>query len=391
MITGIRERGFLVAALVAFAGMASPCLGQTQTILPQIADGGNWRTAVMLVNTTTSPGTVNLNFFQGVAAGNTIPWNPPFLETSSTQNLTIAAGGTLFLHTPGTSPILAQGWGQVNGTPGIFAYAIYTYGGIPGRPDQDGTSPAAGSATRILVPFDNAAGFATSMAIVNPTGSAETVYVNIQNDNGTITQTTLTAPLPGNGQLAFTLAQQFPVTAGRRGLAEFYVNTGGGIAISAFRFNPTIALTSIPVALTGGPPIIGATPPPPSLLGKSFVIDGTMVVASQTVTIQIQAAPTGGGAYSLLLTQIAPQSPVSVKFGYSGTVATLVDNTITFSGATVGGTYTNNGNLFTITSATLALTVAEVKIGSAVTGTLRFITAAGSVDATITGTLTAIQ
>ncbi len=73
MITGIRERGLFTAALVVFAGMAGPCMGQTQTILPQIADGGNWRTAVMLVNTTTSLGTVNLNFFQGVAAGNTIP------------------------------------------------------------------------------------------------------------------------------------------------------------------------------------------------------------------------------------------------------------------------------------------------------------------------------
>lgn len=388
-MTRIRNTSYCAAMI--FVGMVSQCMGQTQTILPQIADGGNWRTAVMLVNTTTSAGTVNLNFFQAVAAGNTISWNPPFLETSTTQNLTVAAGGTMFLHTSGTSPILAQGWGQVSGFPGIFAYAIYTYGGIPGRPDQDGTSPAAGSATRILVPFDNAAGFATSMAIVNPTGSAETVYVNIQDESGSITQTTLTAPLPGFGQLAFTLAQQFPATAGHRGVAEFYVNTGGGIAISAFRFNPTIALTSIPVVLTGGPPIIGATPPLPSLLGKSFVIDGTMVVASQTVTIQIQAAPTGGGAYGLLLTQIAPQSPVSVKFGYSGTVATLVDNTITFSGATVGGLYTNNGNLFTITSATLALTVTEVKKDSSVTGTLRFISAAGSVDATITGTLTAIQ
>jgi hypothetical protein len=229
------------------------------------------------------------------------------------------------------------------------------------------------------------------MAIVNPTGSSETVYVNIQNDDGVITQTTLTAPLPANGQLAFALAQQFPVTAGHRGLAEFYVTTGGGIAISAFRFNPTIALTSVPVVLTGGPPIIGATPPPLSLAGKSFVIDGSMNVASQTVVIQIQAAPTGGGTYGFLLTQLAPQAPVTVKFGYNGIVPTLVDNTIAFTGPTVGGLYTNSGNIFTITSATLALTVTEVKKDSTVTGTLRFISAAGTVDATITGTITTIQ
>lgn len=390
-MTKIRRASLSAAMVIAFAGVVVPCLGQTQTILPQIADGGNWRTAIMLVNTTASAGTVNLNFFQAVAAGNTIPWNPPFVEGSSTQNLAVPAGGTVFLHTLGTSALLSQGWGQVTGSTGIFAYAIYTYGGIPGRPDQDGTSPAEGAATRILVPYDNAEGFASSMAIVNPTGSPETVYVNIQNDDRTITQTTLTAPLPANGQLTFTIAQQFPVTAGRRGLAEFYVTAGGGIAISAFRFNPTIALTSIPVLRAAGPAIIGAAPPSATLLEKRLVIDGTMIVSTKTVIIQIQASPVGGGAYALNLSQLAPQDPVYVTFSFGGTVPTLVGNTITFSGPTVGGVFRNSGSPSTITSATLTLTVADTKVGGAVAGSVTFSSGLGSTTGTITGTLTSIQ
>jgi hypothetical protein len=377
--------------VVAFAGVVVPCLGQTQTILPQIADGGNWRTAVMIVNTTASAGTVSLSFFQAVAAGNTIPWNPPFVEGSSTQNLAVPAGGTVFLHTLGTAALLSQGWGQVNASPGIFAYAIYTYGGIPGRPDQDGTSPAAAAATRILVPYDNRDGFVSSMAIVNPTTSPESVFVSFQNDDGTITLNTLTAPLPANGQLTFTIPQQFPITAGRRGLAEFYVFAGGGLAISAFRFNPTLALTSIPVVLAAGPPIIGAAPPPASLVGKRFVIDGTMVVAGQTVIVQIQATPVGGGAYSVLLSQLAPQFPVYVTFSFGGTIATLVDNTITFSGPTVGGIFNNLNTLYTISSASLTLTVASAQVGGAVSGNTTFTSGAGSISGTITGTITSIQ
>ena len=387
-MTRIGKARWSAALTVALVALANPCLGQT--ILPQVADGGNWRTAVMLVNTTANSANVSLNFFQDVAQGNTVAWNPPFLEAGSTQNLTLAAGATLYLHTPGTAPLLTQGWGQVNGSPGVFAFAIYTYGGIAGRPDQDGTSPAVSAATRILVPFDNTTGFATSMAIVNPTGSAETVSVNIQTDGGTITQTSLASPLPANGQLAFAIAQQFPATAGHRGVAEFYVSTGGGISIAAFRFNPTIALTSIPVVFTGGAPVIGAAPPPASLLGRSFVIDGTMNISGQTVTIQIQAAPVGG-TYALLFTQLAPQFPVTVSLGYNATVPTLVDNTITFSGPTVGGLYNNSGNLFPFNSATVALTFADVKATAGVTGTLTFSANGSAVNGTITATVTSIQ
>lgn len=375
--------------VTALAGLWVPCAGQS--ILPQVADGGNWRTAVMLVNTTTTTQTASLNFFQDTSQGATVNWNPPFVETSVTQNLTLAPGATMYLHTPGTAPLLTQGWGQVSAGQGVFSFAIYTYGGIAGRPDQDGTSPGVSAATRILVPFDNTAGFATSMAIVNPSASAETVSVNIQTDNGTITQTSLPSPLPANGQLAFTMAQQLPATAGRRGVAEFYVAAAGSsISIAAFRFNPTIALTSIPVVFTGGNPVIGATPPPNALPGKSFVLDGTMDIAGQTVIIQIQAAQIGS-SHTVLFTQLAPQAPVKVSLGFNAILPSVVDNTVTFTGSTVGGLYTNAGNLFPFTTATLALTFADVKVTGSVTGTLTFSVNGSPVTGTINATVTSFQ
>jgi hypothetical protein len=145
------------------------------------------------------------------------------------------------------------------------------------------------------------------------------------------------------------------------------------------------------VVVASGLPIIGAAPPPAALVGKRFVIDGTMVVGGQTVTLEIQAAPVGGGAYALNLSQLAPQAPVYVTFSFGATVPALVDNTITFSGPTVGGIFSNFGSFSTISSATLTLTVASPTVGGTVTGNATFTSTAGSGSGTITGTLTSIQ
>jgi hypothetical protein len=213
--------------------------------------------------------------------------------------------------------------------------------------------------------------------------------VNIQTDTGTITQTSLPT-LPASGQLAFITAQQLPATAGHRGLAEFFVSSGS-IAISSFRTNPTLALTSSPVILASGPPIIGGSPAPKSLLGRTFVVDGTMNISGQDVTIEIQAAPTGGNSYTLLFSQLAPMFPVTVVFSLTNVAPSGSDNTMTFTGTTTGGLYTNLGILSPVSSATLTLTVSDVTKGSSATGDLTIVTSIGSIHGTIAGTLTAIQ
>jgi hypothetical protein len=255
----IAKRRFLRFVPLAGAALLIPALCQAQTILPQIADGGNWYTAVVLMNTTTNSITGSVTFYQDTANGATAPWNPPFLEVSSTQNLMIPPGGTLYMHTAGTAATLTQGWGQVIGPLGLTAYAIYTYESYAGRPNQDGSAAASTSTTRILVPFDATTGYSTGVAVVNPTGLSETISVNIETDTGAISQGSLPT-LPPSGQIAFSMATQFPATVGHRGLAEFY-DLNGQLSIAAFRFNPTIALTSLPVVLTSGSPVIGGNPP----------------------------------------------------------------------------------------------------------------------------------
>ncbi|HEX4486366.1 MAG TPA: hypothetical protein VH088_08885, partial [Terriglobales bacterium] len=243
----MKTRSSLLMFAVAFAAVVMPQQMQAQTYLPQIADGGNWYTAIMINNTSTASAIVNLTFFQDTQSGATIPWNPPFVEVSSTNSISVPAGGTVYIHTAGTATALTQGWAQVTKTQAsVEVTAIYTYESFAGRPNQDGTSPATAGGSRILVPFDATSGYSTGLAIVNPTGGAEPIGVNIELDSGAIPLAPNTMiSLPSNGQRAFNLTDFFPAAAGHRGQIEFV--SDGTIAVAAFRINPTVALTSIPV------------------------------------------------------------------------------------------------------------------------------------------------
>jgi hypothetical protein len=257
MLTHLR---ILVALLFAIS------VGQAQTlVIPQIVDGGAWLTTIAVTNESSSSETVSLTFFQETGGGATSPWSLGFVEMTSAQDLVIAGGDTIFLHTPGTAANTTIGWGQLleaDGTGAVAAYAIFTQR-VPGRSDQDGTAPAAPAATRILVPFDNTSGAVTSMAIANPTASSQTVNVGIRTSSTTAQPSPIT--LPAQGHTSFTFPTQFTATAGTSGLAEFY-SPSGSFSILALKFNAG-AFTTAPVYAESGPPIIAGGGSQPNFNG----------------------------------------------------------------------------------------------------------------------------
>lgn len=230
-------------------------------MISQIVDGAAWLTAIAVTNTSASATTASLSFFQelsGSNSGATIPWSLAFVEMTSVQAqaLVLQPGTTIFLHTLGNAPTLNVGWGQLqepDGAGSVVAYAIFTQR-VPGRTDQDGTSPAAPAASRILVPFDNTNGAVTSMAIASPSQN-ESISVGIHTPVSTTQATAIT--LPPQGHASFTFPTQFPVTAGTSGLAEFF-SANGSFSILALRFQNG-AFTTAPVYSVTGPPGIIAS------------------------------------------------------------------------------------------------------------------------------------
>jgi hypothetical protein len=237
-----------------------PLRGQSaQTLtIPQVVDGGGWQSTIVLTNSTVNAASATLVFHSDTTAGSTQLWIPPFLEASSTAGLILNGGSTMFLHTRGTAAVLAQGWAELNTDAGIIAYVVFT-NRIPGLKDQDGTAPAVAATNRILVPYDDASGFATAIAVVNPTATAQNLTVGFRTTSGGVAMGSLPS-VPPQGHMAFVLAQQFPVIAGHSGLAEFY-SAAGNFSMIALRFNPTQSFTAAPVYLQTGPPIITGTDP----------------------------------------------------------------------------------------------------------------------------------
>jgi hypothetical protein len=229
---------------------------QAQTlIIPQIADGGGWQTTLVVINTTTNTASASFSFFQDTSGGQTQSWDVPFVEGSIAQNLTLPGGATIFLHTPDTSVVIAQGWGQLQASPGVVSYAIFSKeaAGV----EQDATAPGETSSAGVLVPYDNTAGLSSAVALVNPTLKAETVTVTFFTDAGTIFTATLPS-LPAMGHMSFVLPSQFQTIASTRGLAEFYTSGGGSLSMVSLRANPTGAFTSAPVYPETGAAIFGS-------------------------------------------------------------------------------------------------------------------------------------
>src|SRR5665213_3905 len=225
-------------------------------IIPDVADGGGWQSTIVLTNTSTNPAVATLNFHSDIGTtGATQPWSPSFLEVSSTTGMVLASGSTIYLHTPGTAAVLTQGWAELDSDVGIVAYAIFS--NHQTTPYRDATSPAVAASNRILVPYNDANGFVTAIAVTNPTGASQAIQVGFRNDAGVLL--TALPVVPALGHMTFVLSTQFPQIGGHLGLAEFYSATGN-ISILSLAFNPTQSDASAPVYFQSGPPLITAPP-----------------------------------------------------------------------------------------------------------------------------------
>lgn len=370
-------------------------------IIPHVVDGGAWQTTIVLTNTAASVSHAGLNFLMETSGNQTQPWNLTFLEGTATQSIILAAGATMFLHTPGTGATTSQGWGQLIADPGVVAYAIFT-SRFSGFSAQQGTAPAGTSAPGLLIPFDNTSGLLAAIALVNTSAAPETISVAFRTTGGTITQGTLN--VPANGHVAFVLQQQFPTTAGQSGLAEFYTNNG---TISAIALSYNVsggAFSSAPVYFETGPPIIstgsGSTL---SLQGATFALVGSMVISGKTLTVNMQVIPNGNQYFVSFNDSPSFASGVDIVLGMN-TPLSVSGSTATFKSPSALNILTSDYSDITnpsqpvignITAATITVTFTSLTAGSPLTGTVTFTvsgltTSSATVQGNFSGTLTQI-
>ena len=141
----------------------------------QIASGGGWKTTLTLVNLSSTQNSLRVTFQGDDGRPLTLPLvvtqqgNPQAASASSVDR-TLGPGATLLIESeaPVSSATLV-GWATVISSGPVSGFAIFRSRGQDGR-DAEGTAPLESSSTSSLVlPFDNTAGFATGVALINPT------------------------------------------------------------------------------------------------------------------------------------------------------------------------------------------------------------------------------
>jgi len=206
-------------------------------ILPQVAFGGGWYTALYFTNTTSTPISFLVSFFTDKGA----PMNVPGVGT--TTQVALAPLGTAIIEALNTGS-LTEGYATFSLPAGITGYGVFRQS-IAGEPDQEGLVGYKDAANTVVdMTFDDTA-YTTAVAIVNPSNVAATVTITCWDNNGNKLGSAQVA-LPVGNKTENTLRAYVPGIAGFRGSAQFSVSTGN-VAVLGLRFGP-VAFTSIPTS-----------------------------------------------------------------------------------------------------------------------------------------------
>ena len=244
--------------IVCFILLALPVLVNAQTsrkststysssidgVVAQVVDGGSWKTIITLVNLDTSAATYTIRFYADNGS-------PMALETTAGTGSTIAGtlpvGGSRVIDTAGTKATLSQGWALVETSNITSGNAIFRQT-VPGRPDFEASMPIViyVEDNSYVLPFDHITS-ATGVAVVNPSSfSSITVFVTFRDEQGN--QFYLNSFSLGPLQhTAFSLAERYPQSLGRRGVVE--LATPGltmnvlGLRFGAASFTSVLPLT----------------------------------------------------------------------------------------------------------------------------------------------------
>ncbi|HLW75865.1 MAG TPA: hypothetical protein VKS01_02750 [Bryobacteraceae bacterium] len=218
-----------------FFGVLEPV--SNRFVLPQLAFGGSWYSAIYFNNTNNYPVSFPVNFF----ADDSTPLNVP--GTGSSASVNLAAQASSIIEAP-DSGSLVQGYASVPLPPGVQAYAVFRQS-VSGVPDQEAVAPLANAlSTQATLAFDDT-NYTTAVAIVNPSNTANTVSISVVDNTGAVIGAG-SVNLIANGKTEAVLRNLTGLSgiAGKRGVATFSV-TSGAVAVLGLRFNGT-AFTSIP-------------------------------------------------------------------------------------------------------------------------------------------------
>ncbi len=214
-----------------------PLAASAKTI-SHIADGGNWRTSIILINTDTVPALYTVSFQSDSGAS----YVPPLASGTATGSIPV--GGSTIIETADTASSLAEGWAQVTSSQSIGGTAIFRYDPW----SQEAAVPLLTSGgTKLEIPYQVGNGLALGVALANPSATQTAIITEIirdQNGNELASRTLTLAPL---NHTAFNPTFPSGITGG--GVVEYDSNvTLFGLGIRSAPEGTGLAFTSVRAA-----------------------------------------------------------------------------------------------------------------------------------------------
>ena len=218
---------FLISTLPVID--TSAAVTTTTTVLPHFADGGGWKTQIILINPTDSAMSGSIGFVSTAGAAlSTVPFSIP--ARSSIKQVT--AGTAASVQTGSVQIIPAAG----SSTPA--SVAIFSYRPSSVTVSEAAVLPSAGTALRMYVEASGGSNtigaIQSGFAVANLASTATTVNFDLTDLNGNSLGST-SLPLVGNGQTAKFLNEIFPsVSLPLKGVLRVSTS-GSNIAVVGLR------------------------------------------------------------------------------------------------------------------------------------------------------------
>jgi Phosphate-induced protein 1 conserved region/Bacterial Ig-like domain (group 3) len=218
--------------------------------LSHLTSGGGWETSIAVVNLGPASTAMSLNFFGDSGSPLALPITyPPSAAAPAnvtSVNQTLGSNAMLLLDTnPPAGVPLSEGWANLSSSGDVNAYEIFHYG--PSGQEAVVPLQATGGPSYLMI-YDNTSlvnTLGTGVAIAD--GASQTAAVPfVFNDDAGTQIASGSISVPALGHTAFTLSDQYPATAGKRGTLLFTTPPQGQISVLGIRANGD-SFTTIPV------------------------------------------------------------------------------------------------------------------------------------------------
>ncbi len=217
-------------------GAAPPSL-----VFPQVADGGGYRTTLLLTNRSGFAATATVSFFSDSGAPLVLAVGE---KTGDTFTLPLPALGAAALACSGKGSAAATGWAAVTVNPpadlnGNAIFQLYQGGALLSEASVPASTLTSG-ADFYAAEED---GFSTGFAMANPGSLPLSGTITLRKSDGSIAGSAPLALVPG-GHLSMFLSQLFPGAASGR--AEIQLSSGYA-AFTALRYHTSSVFSTVSV------------------------------------------------------------------------------------------------------------------------------------------------